>query len=78
MNETPIFIDGKLKFVVPGEILRTVVIPGKLVNFITKQPDKQHYITCTQGIKNGKRFKRYTFGSMVKKKTRDLFKELKP
>lgn len=62
MNETVIQVDGKIVFVIPKKIIKSVCIPGKLVNLLTKTGDPDKLITCTEGVKAGKPFKRYKFG----------------
>lgn len=70
MTETPIMVDSKIKFVVPGNVLKAVIVPGKLVNLLTKPTDKEKCITVTEGVRNGKPFRRIKYGSKVPKKFR--------
>ena len=63
-------VDGKIKFVVPGNVLKAVIVPGKLVNLLTKPTYKEKCITVTTGIKNGKHFQKIKYGAKVPQKFR--------
>lgn len=69
---TVIQIDGKISYVLPEGIhpIRAVVVPGKLINLITKEsnPDDLICFEETDGEK------KVTFGKNVSQEVKDTFK----